>query len=78
MKFALSNFELVELVTNGINYKKILQLFDDITEKHMKDDSEINPYVYIKVFLPLKRIMDMEHQEVWKTDGNLWPSKELQ
>ena len=57
-------YEIVELNTDE---------FDSIVKKHRNDQSDINPYVFIKVLLPLKRIMDMEQENIWKSDGTIWP-----
>lgn len=70
ISFDFINKETIfDIITEGADN------FDAIISKHKNDQSEINPYVYIKLLLPLKRIMDMEQERIWKIDGSLWPKK---
>lgn len=44
----------------------------DGTERPNLDPNGPREYLYVQVLLPVRRVLDMEHQNQWSKDGDLW------
>lgn len=69
------SFDFIDQRTVFEIIKQDTDNFDEVIKKNKNKDSEIFPYVYIKALLPIKRIMDLSQEDIWKVDGTLWPKR---